>query len=212
MARGDKPPEAERAAAPPLADTTPAAKDDASVKTQQKTPSPDKRPKKGTAARNACAGLVGAALQACVGTQQQPAAPVRTAPPALECPPGSVKTMTDTLDIRIDHDVYVVFPHVGDAKPVDVRQLATVRTGEEFGKLEQGTVLSGRLFFTADRVYGLFTEAKTPDGATYPVCLELVDDGAEWNERGTEREDVGGPADAAVVWSTQAVRAVERFK
>ncbi|HEX8819178.1 MAG TPA: protein kinase [Archangium sp.] len=220
MARGDKPPEAERAAAPPLADTTPAVvappatppKDDAPVKTQQKTPSPDKRPKKGTAVRNACAGLVGAALQACVGTQQQPAAPVRSAPPALECPPGSVETMTDTLDIRISNDVWVMFPHVGDAKPVDVRQLATVRTGRKFGKLEGGTVLSGRLFFTTDRVYGLFTEAKTHDGATYPVCLELVGRTADWNERGVERKDVGGPADAAVVFSTQAVRAVEQFK
>ncbi|HEY0096329.1 MAG TPA: serine/threonine-protein kinase, partial [Archangium sp.] len=221
MARGDKPPEAEGAAAPPLVDTTPAVvappatppKDDAPVKTQQKTPSLDKRPQR-TAVRNACAGLVGAALQACVGAQQQQqAAPALAAPPALECPAGSVETMTDTLHIRISNSdrTAVSFPHVGSSKPVDVRQFATVRLYDKLGKLEEETVLSGRLFFTADRIYGLFTEAKTPDGAMYPVCLELVRNGAEWNERGTERKDVGGPADAAVVWSTQAVRPVERF-
>ena len=97
---------------------------------------------------------------------------------------------------------------------VDVRQSATVRLGGEgLGKLEAGTDLSGRLFFTADRIYGLFTEAKTQDGTTYPVCLELYEERDSRRPRrgGAEREDVGGPADSAVIFSMQDVRAVRRF-
>ncbi|HZH74509.1 MAG TPA: serine/threonine-protein kinase [Archangium sp.] len=216
MARGDKPPEADRAAAPPQADTTPAAKDDASVKTPRKTPSPDNKPR-GRALRAACAGLAGQALSACIAAQRT-VAPAPSAPPALECPADAVRTMEDTLGISIGTQAYIVFPprRVGYGKR-DVRPLATVHLGGEWadkGKkiLDPKTVLSGRLFFTTDRIYGLFTEAKTADGTTYPVCLELVKPGARWAERGVEREDPGGPADSAVILSAQDARAVERFE
>ena len=96
---------------------------------------------------------------------------------------------------------------------MDVRQSATVRLAYGgLGKLEAGTDLTGRLFFTADRIHGLFTEAKTEDGTTYPVCLELVGCSTRWVEPGgVERKDVGGPADSAVIFSTKCVRAVEQF-
>ncbi|WP_309894010.1 serine/threonine-protein kinase [Archangium sp.] len=212
MASREKPHEADRAAAPPRADTTSAAKKDDAVKTPRKTPRPDNTPW-GRAARAACAGLTGQALQACIAAQQT-VAPVPSAPPALECPAGAVRTMEDTLDIDIGESVYVVFRFdMKDAGPVDVRQSATVMVGGPgLGKLESVTRLNGRLFFTADRIYGLFTEAKTEDGTTYPVCLELTEEGTSWREPGgVEREDVGGPADSAVIFSTQAVRAVEQF-
>mgnify|MGYP006198226741 CR=1 FL=1 len=43
--------------------------------------------------------------------------------------------------------------------------------------LPDRTRLSGRLYFGQGRVYGRFTEARTPSGETYPVCLELWDNG-----------------------------------
>jgi serine/threonine-protein kinase len=211
MARKQEPSEADGAAAPPRADTTPAAKDDPSVKTPRKTPRPDKKPW----GRAACAGLAGQALQACVAAQQAVAPVVYSAPPSLACPAGAVRTMEDTLHIPISKVATVVFRPFGDRRGVgkqDVRQSATVRTFEALGKLEGGTVLTGRLFFTADRIHGLFTEAKTEDGTTYPVCLELVRCLTRWVQPGgVEREDVGGPADSAVIFSTQCVRAVEQF-
>ncbi|WP_309894210.1 serine/threonine-protein kinase [Archangium sp.] len=206
MASEKKPPEADRAAAPPRADTTPAAKKDAAVKTPRKTSSPDNKPW-GNALRAACAGLTGQALQACVAAQQT-VAPAYAAPPALECPAGAVPTMEDTLDIPMGDFVFAVFTF-GEPRTMDVRQFATVRILDELGKLKGGTVLSGRLFFTADRVYGLFTEAKTHDGTTYPVCVELTN---RQGVRGVERKDVGGPADSAVIFSSQGVRAVVRFE
>jgi serine/threonine-protein kinase len=215
MARGDKPPEADRAAAPPQADTTPAAKDDASVKTPRKTPSPDPKPR-GRALRAACAGLAGQALSACIAAQRT-VAPAPSAPPALECPADAVRTMEDTLGIPISATGDVLFPPTrGGAGRRDVRQSVTVEFGVDWDnrwkkRLDQNTVLSGRLFFTTDRIYGLFTEARTADGTTYPVCLELVERGARLAERGVKREDPGGPADSAVIFSTQEVRAVRRF-
>ena len=78
-----------------------------------------------------------------------------------------------------------------------------------------GSELTGRLYLGPERVYGRFTQARVlRTGKTYPVCLELVGRTGAWEKTppGVEREDVGGPADAAVVFSTQAVRAVERFE
>jgi hypothetical protein len=42
--------------------------------------------------------------------------------------------------------------------------------------LPTNTRLSGRVYIGEKRVYGRFTEARTPSGETYPVCLELWDD------------------------------------
>jgi hypothetical protein len=85
-----------------------------------------------------------------------------------------------------------------------------VELDQPLGKLGIGTELSGRLYLGAERVYGRFTLAKTPAGKTYPVCIELVQ---RWRDtRGAVREDVGGPADSAVVISSQDVRAVDHFE
>jgi serine/threonine-protein kinase len=41
--------------------------------------------------------------------------------------------------------------------------------------LPNNTRLSGRLYVKEGRVYGRFTEARTPLGVTYPVCLDVMD-------------------------------------
>ncbi len=212
-----KPPEADRAAAPLPAEATPAAaaslaapsKDNAPVKQQQKT-----RPQEGTkhkgmgaAARAACAGLVGAALQACTGAQQQ-VPPMRTAPPPEECPAGAVETMEKTLGIRIG-DVGII-EILSEGFPYSpVRESTTIRLGLELGKLEHHTVLSGRLYIRHERVYGRFTQATTPGGQTFKVCLELYQRGGAL---GLFRADPGGPADSAMVEAAQRVKAVKHFQ
>jgi hypothetical protein len=120
--------------------------------------------------------------------------------------------MKDTLHVPISEGPGVIFRPGSAGRPVDVRESVTAWVLDPEGKLETNTVLSGRLFFTADRVYGLFTEAKTKDGKSYPVCLELTEARTKWTERGgVAREDVGGPADAAVIYPVKYVRAVRRF-
>ncbi|HEX5750703.1 MAG TPA: hypothetical protein VFZ09_31035, partial [Archangium sp.] len=217
-----KPPEADAAMAPPPADSTPVAaappaappaapsKDTPAVKTPQK--------KLRSLARSTCAGLTGLALQACAGTPQQ-VPPVRqdSPPRPADCPPGAVKTMEE-LGIRISNTAYAWFPHEGSAQRVTVRESTpmTVHFGSKptyQGPLHVGE-LTGRLYLGPERVYGRFTQARDlSTGKTYPVCLELIGRSTRWGEPpGVDRKDVGGPADAAVVFSNQSVRAVERFE
>ncbi|MFY0569260.1 serine/threonine protein kinase [Archangium lansingense] len=208
------------AAAPPVAPR----KDSAPVKKQQQTPnaSPEEAPKgRGAAVRNACAGLTGFALQACIAGQQQvPSAP--PAPPPQECPAGAVKTMTDMLELRIGDNTSVDWSDVR-GRPVRVYEDTPVRvgghwragadfTGRGGGKiaLPDQTRLSGRLYVWEGRVYGRFTAARTPDGVTYPVCLEMLDTDAAGSV-GVPLEPGSEPG-KMLVSPVVVVRVVDRFK
>jgi serine/threonine-protein kinase len=143
-------------------------------------------------------------LGACAG-----APPVRPAPKPEACPDNAVATMKQ-LGIRIGDEAGGSFPVVGGAKPVPVKEFTTFALGHDLGKLEAGTVLSGRLIFAEDRVYGRFTPARqiqSKGGQTYPVCLELQYRGT----RGTGYMRDSRP-DSPVVGSTAGVRAVDRFE
>ncbi len=149
-------------------------------------------------------GLCTVLLSGCTSTPQV----VRPPPRPADCPPAAQKTMKE-LGIHIGDTATGHFPVEGGAKPVTVRESTLFTTNMKFGQL--GPVfLTGRLYLGPERVYGRFTQAEDGTGKTYPVCLELV----HRDERtlGAERKDVGGPPDAAVVISTQAVRAVDRFE
>ncbi|WP_257460538.1 serine/threonine protein kinase [Archangium lipolyticum] len=214
-----KRPEADGAAAP-LVESTPAAaaspaasgKDTAPVKKQQrqKTNSPQRETQSrsaGAAARNACLGLTGAALQACLSAQQQ-VPPVRREPPRLECPAGAVETMTRTLGLRIGQ------VHVADwsdvrGRAVSVREDTPLRLGGALGeKLPHKTVLYGRLYLGEKRVYGLFTEARTPTGETYKVCIRLY----EWQGGPGLPFDPGSTPENMVVAPVAAVQVVDHFE
>ncbi|WPB80672.1 serine/threonine-protein kinase [Archangium violaceum] len=143
-------------------------------------------------------------LTGCTSTPQV----VRPLPRPADCPPGAVKTMKE-LGIRIGATAQAGFPVEGDAAPVTVRESTPVFQGTELGQLGSYE-FTGRLYIGPERVYGRFTQARWRDGTTYPVCLELVERDGE--TLGVPRRDVGGPADSAVVFSSQAVRVVERFK
>jgi serine/threonine-protein kinase len=86
-----------------------------------------------------------------------------------------------------------------------------MRLSETGTKLPDGTVVSGELFFDGQRIHGRFTQAHTPQGQTYPVCLVLADRndniglGANHVKPGKE------PGTALVQWS-EGVKVVERFE
>jgi serine/threonine-protein kinase len=159
------------------------------------------------------AGLCTVVLSGCSATPQvvQVVQVARPEPKPAECPPGAVKTMTEQLDIPLGTTSMGEFPVEGSAQPITVSESNPARLGFPLGKLRGGTVLSGRLYLGAERIYGRFTQARTPDGKTYPVCIQLMDHTVN-DTRGAKRMDVGGPADSAVVWSTVEFEAVDYFK
>jgi serine/threonine-protein kinase len=80
------------------------------------------------------------------------------------------------------------------------------RGGGRFA-LPGDTRVSGRLYVKEGRVYGRFTEARTPLGVTYPVCLELLDTD---DNVGLELEPESAPG-KMMVGPVAVVRVVDRF-
>ncbi len=216
VAPAGRPPEAERAAAPPRLEDTPAAvalramppEDTAPVKKPQKRANPpaDSTPRgHSPSLAKWCLGAAAAMSTACAGAPVRPAPSV---PPPEECPPGAVDTMLGPLGFEIRQEYYATFADPqGNSMPLSVREDTPLwlRTS---GKLTTDTLLFGRLFFGEKRVYGRFTQLQLPTGETYPVCLELRDR----NEGlGIELKARLGP-DTARVFSSVRVRAVRRFQ
>ncbi|WP_309891695.1 protein kinase domain-containing protein [Archangium sp.] len=146
-----------------------------------------------------------------VRAEPAPAAKVRPLPPPAECPEGAVETMTNTFGIYIGQRTSATTDvdmtrHVG-LRPVREGEV-TFRLGIELGRLPQRTLLKGRLF-VRDRVYGRFTEARTPDGQVFPICLELID--ANDFFVGLQKRHQKG-SDTPMVFSELDVRAVDRFE
>ena len=167
----------------------------------------------GTAARS-CLWVWTAGQLACVGTE----APVRPTPapppPPANCPAGAVESMKE-LGIPHDDIKYrsppLTFPGV------EFREYATVRPGAgatllsktPWGKLPSRTVFSGELFIGETRIYGYFTQAHTPDGHTYSVCMLL--NTVEDREMGIPREPGTGQHSAKVRNMHLELQAVERL-
>ncbi len=207
------PPEIERPAAPPPVEPTPAVvasqetqTKDAAVKKQQ-TPSPKRdRKQKKTLSPMAqwCLGVAAAANAACTG----PGAQMHPTPEPQSCPTGAVETMTDTLGLHIGQKLTTKFPYVGQPKPVPVQEgVTTLRLTPTQGKLPHGTLLQGHLYFEDGRIHGRFTEARTPSGDTFKVCLEMWQEG----KRGAEMEQGSGP-DTAMIFALMKVQVVRRFE
>jgi serine/threonine-protein kinase len=172
-------------------------------------------------ARNAvatalCTAAAGAVAAGCPGAQ------VRDTPAPEVCPAGSVETMR-RLGIRMPDptdrwqpgdDAGSDWPGWAGGPSVTVREGAGVRLilGQPLGQLKPGTVVTGRLLFSKERVYGRFTEASTPGGDTYDVCLEAWGGSQGGLVRGLPRwPDEGGPGTATVTASPH-LRPVERFE
>jgi hypothetical protein len=100
-------------------------------------------------------------------------------------------------------------PEQGDERVVLVREGATtLRVLGRWSNLPGNTRLFGRLHFGEGRVYGRFTEARTPKGDRFPVCIEMHDTSGG---RGVLREPGEGPGTARA-FSTVTIYAVERFE
>jgi len=187
-------------------------KDSDSVKQQQtSSPPPEASPSDLEAAlRKLCLGLYGGALQACMAAHT-PVPPERPAPPPQECPARAVEAMT-ALGLRLGDMTSVewtkvrgrAFP-VREDSPVFVFGVWETSTGEV--ALPGDTRISGQLYIGEKRVYGRFTEARTPAGETYPVCLELWDDG----ELGSALDPKSEPGKPLVSIAAD-VRVVDRFR
>ena len=152
-----------------------------------------------------CTAAAGAS--GCTGAQ------VRDTPKPEACPAGSVETMR-RLGIRIGDDAGSNFPGWAYADFVTVREGPGVRLilGQPLGQLKPGTVVTGRFLFGKEYVYGRFTEALSPGGDTYAVCLEAWGIGDHVFVRGLPRErEEGGPGTATVT-AAPHLKAVERFE
>jgi len=200
--------------APPPATVAPPAaprKDSVPVKPQQTT-APPQAPASdpGSLLHKLCLGLSGGALQACIAAHS-PLPPERPAPPPQECPARAVETMT-ALGLRLGDETSVEWTSV-DGRAFPVREDSPVTVFGDWdtptGKtaLPAETRLFGRVYIGEKRVYGRFTEARTPSGETYPVCLELWDDG----ELGAAIEPESQPGKPLVSLAADA-RVVDRFR
>jgi len=210
VAPGGPPPEP----APAAAVASPAAprKDGDPMKQQMSAPQPQALPLTvEDLLRGLCLGLGGTALQACLAAHS-PVPPERPAPPPQACPAGAVETMTGTLGLRLGETGVVEWSDVR-GRAIPVREDSPVfvfgdwDTPSEQTALPGKTRLSGRLYFGEGRVYGRFTEARTPTGETYPVCMELVDEG----EVGMVLEPESEPGKPMVSPGPE-VRVVDRFQ
>ncbi|MGZ3459737.1 MAG: hypothetical protein ACXU86_14675, partial [Archangium sp.] len=175
------------------------SKDDTSEKPQEKTKV------FGPTAKVIGTGLVCTTLSGCLSPQ------VRPTPQPEPCPARAVETMK-----KLGIDIEEFEPHTASfdltskfPSAIPVREgKTTLLLFGDWGKLPDGTLLSGRLIFGDGRVYGRLTEAKVPGGGTFKVCLEVGDvEGG----RGAIREPDGGP-ESARIFSTVNVRAVNSFK
>ena len=162
----------------------------------------------GSTGANVLLAVAAAANMACPGAQ------VRKEPTPQACPAGAVETMTRQLGIPIgDRGGRSNFPGWEKRKPVPVKEgpfsLELEADWDVDGRtaLPRGTRLSGQLCIGEKRVYGLITQAITPTGDSFTVCMELVEQFG--GKRGVEIEPDGG---AIKVHPRVEVKTVDRFE
>ncbi|HYO66517.1 MAG TPA: hypothetical protein VEU33_10570 [Archangium sp.] len=133
--------------------------------------------------------------------------PTPPLPPPAECPPGAAQAMEELalMDGEGNH-LIEIHPFQADYRtvrpgPVTIR----VANGRGWGKLPGGTLITGQLLF-GERVQACLTQAYTPDGKSYPVCLEVHS-----NTRWGWAKEKGSGQDTAVVSGGGTLRPVERF-
>ncbi|GMU05749.1 serine/threonine-protein kinase [Corallococcus caeni] len=206
-------PQADRAVAPTRPEATAAAvalpatlqEDSATVtmpKNMQPLHPPSKPAKKGVGVMvRAVSTAAACTALACPGPQ------VRPPPPPEPCPIGALKAMAKRgIDIGDDHPA--VFAE-GDPRIISIGEgPVEVQVFANWEGLPDRTVLSGRSS-VHDRVYVRLTWATTPQGDSFPVCLEVH---AEEGPRGMAREAGDESSSRARIWTSAYVKAVAEFE
>ncbi|HEX8825457.1 MAG TPA: serine/threonine-protein kinase, partial [Archangium sp.] len=141
--------------------------------------------------RVAKVGLVCTTLTGC--TAAAPQHVVRPTPEPAPCPAGAVETMKKLGIAYTTHDATFLTPRTMNLTVQEGD--TTIKVLLDWQGLPGDTLLYGRLIFGEGRVFGRLTEARTPSGDTFKVCLEVWDiEGG----RGVIREPDGGPGLARV--------------
>ncbi|KFA88927.1 serine/threonine protein kinase, partial [Archangium violaceum] len=212
MAPPWKQPEGDGGAAPHGAATpAPVARATLPQETHVKTPAKAKAPilskQTGTSATKVGAAVLGCALASGCPSPATTAhvLPTPPLPPPAECPPGAAQAMQELALTQESEGIEI---HPWQDGLMTVRPgLVTVRLNgqDHWGKLPRDTLFTGQLLF-GERVQARITQAYTPEGKSYPVCLE-VRSGPHW---GWEKQK-GSGQDTAVVISVGYLEMVERF-
>ncbi len=165
-----------------------------------------------TATKSGTAILVCALATGCPGPTTT-AVQVRPLPSPAQCPPDAVRTMKE-LGFRIGKSTGALFPQEDESEPfVPVREgpgtmMEIERTGTE---LPAGTMVSGELFFGADRIHGRFTQLHIPGGPTYPICMVLVNRSDRLGVGGQDVKQGEKPGTTLISYS-EGLIPVERFE
>ena len=208
-----KPPEGDGGAAPEAAATpVPVARatlpQETRVKTPAKTPAPPKH--KGSTATKAGAAMLGCALATgCPGAATTPQVRRPPAlPPPADCPPGAQQNMEELglLYSGSSARAFISGEPLITVRPGPVT-LKLTGTTKGWGKLPEGTLFTGERLFGERHVQGRFTQAHTPEGKSYVVCLELQSGPGPW---GWEKLE-GSGRDTAVIESGGYLSPVKRF-
>ncbi len=155
------------------------------------------------------AGVCGWVFVACTGPQvrPEPAPQVRPEPAPEDCPAGAVPTMEEVLKIPVGEELAVRFPEARGGKYANIRGgFGVVVLAAQYGELDDGSLLTGDFILGEKVVHGRFTQARTPNGTTYPVCMEFRQSG-----RGVDILARTGP-DTVKVNNMALVRTVEGFE
>ncbi|WNG60972.1 protein kinase [Archangium gephyra] len=212
MAPPWKQPEGDGGAAPHGAETpAPVARATLPQETRVKTPAkatpPTRSQQTGSTATKVSAAVLGCALASGCPSPATTAhvLPPPPLPPPAECPPGAAQAMKE-LALSRHSQAIEIHPWQGELSTVRPG-LVTVRVanGRGWGKLPKDTLITGQSLF-GERVQARFTQAYTPDGKSYPVCLEV------WSEDNYGWEKLKGSGqDTAVVRNNGSLEMVERF-
>ncbi|WP_309891387.1 protein kinase domain-containing protein [Archangium sp.] len=155
------------------------------------------------------AGVCGWVFVACTGPQvrPEPAPQVRPEPAPEDCPAGAVPTMEEELKIPVGKELAVGIPDARGGRYAYVRGgFGVVVLAAKYGELGKGTLLTGDFILGEKVVHGRFKQARTPEGKTYPVCMEFRQTG-----RGVDILARTG-TDTVKVINVAMVRTVEGFE
>ncbi|WP_244224371.1 serine/threonine protein kinase [Corallococcus sicarius] len=196
-----------RVAAPPVAvapEVTHPLKEETPV---TKTPPETRRPTRTrTAVSRAVLAAVTCSALGCPSSGPQ----LRASPPPEECPAGALEAM-EKLGIRTgraETGSFLPFGGGERAIPVQEGRSPPVRIPLGMGKLPQQTVVLGTLI-RGEYLFGRFTEARTPKGERYPICMEMLNGSGV--EHGMPLLE-GSTDDQVIIRSTVYLRAVDHFE